>query len=153
MIEMYREKRLYLVRISSHLTASSARFLFKILIPVITRKVILDEGDIEQYDEGKRTYLLILCNSKLLDEIIDKIKFIVSNDDVTDVIVTDDSYKVDEMLKNFDYQYFDRMYRSRYLENTPFWYAQHNIDKMGKNSRYIDHQVVDRFDKKRSRNS
>lgn len=152
MVEKYREKRIYLIRISSRLTASSARFLFKVLIPVISRKVILDNGDIEQYADGKKTYLLILCNSKLLDEIIDKIKFVVSNNDVTDDIVTDESYKVDEMLKNFDYQYFDELYRNRYLENTPLWFAQRNIEIMGKNSRYIDHQVVDRFDKKRSRN-
>jgi hypothetical protein len=142
MVNRYREKRIYLVRISSRLTASSARYLFQIILPIIYRKVSLDGGDMEKLAVDKKTYLLILCNEKKLKEIDEQIKFVLSTKDVTDSVVNDHDYILDKILKQFSYVYFDNLYRKKYLDETPLWFAERRILLTKEKSRYIDHQVV-----------
>jgi hypothetical protein len=138
----YKEYRLYLLQVSSKLTASSARYLFKILLPKIGDYIRLAGGEIESYSVGKKTYLLIFGSSEMKEIVKTELRFIVKDYDVTHKIVNDHDYMVsDSALKYFDYVKFEYLYRERYLETTPKWFAERRIAYMGVNSRYIDHQV------------
>lgn len=139
----YVEYRISLIRVSSRLTASSARYLFSVMLPRIANYIRSNGGEIESYSVGKKTYILVFCSSQQREYICTELAYIINVRDVTTSIVTDNEYDVnDSVLRFFDYERFDRLYRKRYINLTPKWFAERRIALMGKSSRYIDHQVV-----------
>jgi len=140
---MYQEKRIYLLQISSHLTASSAQVLLGSRLPLCREKVLFEEGIWEQVIQGKKTYIMMLCRSKLLNDIEDILQYVVKTIDITSNLVNESDYVLTpRLISDFDYVKFEKTYTTLYLRNTPLKYAQKMIDALGDKSRYIDHKVV-----------
>lgn len=140
---MYQEKRIYLLQISSHLTASTARVLFSLRLPLCREKVLFEKGKWEQISRGKSTYIMMLCTQKLISEIEDILQLVVKTTDVTNNLVNDSKYVLKPgVIEGFDYVKFEKAYIELYLKEAPVSYAERRIMQMGNKSRYIDHQVV-----------
>lgn len=140
---MYQEKRIYLLQISSHLTASSARVLLGSRLPLCREKVLFERGFWEQIAQGKSTYIMMLCTRLLLVEIEDILQYVVKSSDITPNLVNESEYVlVPSAIAAFDYVKFEKAYTEIYLKEAPVEYAQKMIEALKDKSRYIDHQVV-----------
>lgn len=139
----YIEKKLYLIQVSSRLTATSARLLFQIFIPACVKRIEFSGGKMESYSIEKKTYLLCLCTPKIRKRTEFTLKYVVSSTDVTDKIINDTDYQVnDSVLKYFDYASFEKAYTDCYLEEATPEHARMRIKAQRNKSRYIDHKLL-----------
>lgn len=137
------EKRIYLLILANNLTATNARMLFEYHIPDCQRLIEDSGGVFEKKTHEKTTYLMILCDSKVLRQVADKLLYIVVSNDITDKLVNDNDYIFNpKIMRSFDYVKFEHLFKQDYRLNTPIEVAKKRIREMGNKSRYIDYQIM-----------
>lgn len=145
----FKEKRIFLLQISSNLTATSARILFSSRLPLCRQNVLLKGGKWEQVLVGDTTYIMLLCDTTMLKEIEDTIQFVVKTKDITSNLINEQDYVFKPLvIKKFDIIVFIKAYTDSYLKEATLEYAQKKIKELGDKSRYIDHQILYNYHKK-----
>lgn len=139
----YNEKRIFILQLSSKLTASSARILFGSRLPFSRHKVLMQGGVWELLTQDKSTFVMCLCDNILLKEIEDALQFVIKSEDVTNKLVNEDDYIFKpSQIKQFNYLKLEKAYEEVYLKEATVDYARKMIQALGNRSRYIDHKVL-----------
>lgn len=139
----FQEKRIYLIQVSSHITACSANILFNSRLPLCREKVLFEKGLWQEVSQGKKTFIIMICTSMLLKEVEDILQLVIRSKDITPNLVNETDYVLlPHVIADFDYVKFEKAYTELYLQEAPVSFAERQIIQMGSKSRYIDHQVV-----------
>jgi len=149
MMMVYQEKNIFLMKLSSNLTASSARILFESRLPLCEQLVLMKGGVWERVNEGKSTHLMFIADYILMEEIQGIIQFIVSWEDVTYKLINPQQTLKPRILLFFNYHRFEKFYNEIYLKETPVEHALKKIRVLGDKSRKLDQQVVRNYILKR----
>jgi hypothetical protein len=140
---LYNEKRIFILQLSSNLTASSARILFGSRLPFSRHKVLLQGGVWELLTQDKSTFVMVLCDSILLKEIEDALQFVIKSEDVTNKLVNSDDYIFQpSQIQQFNYLKLEKAYTECYLKEATVEFARARIKGLRNKSRSIDHKVL-----------
>lgn len=135
----FKEKRVWLIKMQSRLTATNAYMVDNSFIPKVNKILDFDDGFVERKDIGRTRFLMILADVDTLNSCLKVLKYVSSYTDITEQIV-DGNYE--KIVKHFDVEKFYRLYENDYLNNCSVSFATARIKEMESKSRYIDHQIL-----------
>lgn len=108
----FKEKRVWLVKMQSRLTATNAYMIHNSFIPKIKNLLFEADGHFERKDIGHNIYLIIFSDAETLNSCLEELKYISNYRDVTEQVIDGNYNKV---VKRFNVENFYRLYETDYL--------------------------------------